>query len=75
MPFAAQPGRWQSRYVLELAAALQMLELRNSLQRAAHELRLVQFILGFVLRLLRPNVLDGNFPRLQSVVLMAENNG
>src|SRR5712675_249453 len=72
MPFAAQPRRWQSRYILELAAALQMLELRDSLQRAAHELRLVQFVLGFVLRLLRPDVLDGNFPRFQSVVLMAE---
>src|ERR1700682_3337127 len=49
-----------------------MLELRYPFQRAAHELRLVQFVLGFVLRLLRPDVLDGKFPRLQSVVLMAE---
>src|ERR1700687_603129 len=49
-----------------------MLELRYPFQRAAHELRLVQFVLGFVLRLLRPDVLDGKVPRLQSVVLMAE---
>src|ERR1700682_2831046 len=49
-----------------------MLELRYPFQRAAHEPRLVQFVLGFVLRLLRTDVLDGHLPRLQSVVLMAE---
>jgi hypothetical protein len=52
-----------------------MLELRDPLQRAAHELRLVQPVLGFVLGLLRPDVLDGQLSRFQSFVLMAEYNG